>query len=149
MKLITLIIALFLIFACNSQKIINSLNNNNSALLESKTMLNLDFLQVYAIDTTKDYSLEYLEEMSRQNKKIQQSLYELRDSIISLKNKLVDEKNKADKSLALIYNRGFEDLNRNQKSVKKEIDNTDEALKWIERTSEKKKKKLKINRTWN
>lgn len=123
------------------QKNINSLNNQ--ALLDSKTMLNLNFVQLYDIDTTKTYSSEYLRDMVIQNEKIQNNLYALYDSLLTLQDKIIEEMQRSKKISHKEYTYELSNIKENKRKVKEELSRSKNAQAKIEQYLEDQKKREK------
>lgn len=121
MKKTTSVIQVLLIsfcFSCNS--IINTLDNKS--LLENKSLLDIEFLHLFDIDTTQTYDTLYLKGILEYNQQLQSELYNLYDTLLNFKNDLIEEKLNSKKVLKEKYNEKIDYVDRNKDAVRSQID---------------------------
>ena len=130
-KLIKILIKLFficLLASCNST--MNKLTNK--ALLENKSLLDVDFMHVFDIDESQIYDSLYLNNLLEQNHKIQIELYNLYDTLLNFKGILIDEKQDSKKSLREEYDEKIRGVDESKKEVRERIDHSKKVNDKIE-----------------
>lgn len=108
--------AIIMAESCSSLVNVNKLNTD--VLFSNNDALTIDLLQTYNIDSTKNYSNEYIKDMIAHNEKILLCLDSLYDNLMNQQEKILSEMESASKAEKELLRKKNEQIKNSKPKIK-------------------------------